>query len=159
RADQAKAMLSKVAKVYKETPAANEAKAALERSAQDLPLFATGPIVVAEAAKPLPAPSAPPPAAVVDATPKNAEPAKGNAQLVLPANPREAVVVPPSVRDAAGPSRAMATARPLPAGYRANLQAGIHESGWPLVISGDRDGAAMLLVPGGTFTMGSNDGL
>ena len=35
---------------------------------------------------------------------------------------------------------------------------GIHESGWPLVIVGDRDGAPMVLVPGGTFSMGNNEG-
>ena len=63
-------------------------------------------------------------------------------------------------RSGTPPHRAGATttARPLPPGFQANLQAGVHESGWPLVIVGDRDGAPMILVPGGTFTMGNNDG-
>ena len=33
-----------------------------------------------------------------------------------------------------------------------------HESGWPFVIVGDRDGAPMVLVPGGTFSMGTSEG-
>jgi formylglycine-generating enzyme len=156
QAEQAIDMLHKVVKVYKDTPTANEAKAALDRTEQNLPLFATGPIVVAQAEKPAPAPSAPAPRAVVDAKPIEAT--KGQAALVLPANPSEAVVVPPSLRSTAGASKGMTTSRPLPPGFQANLQAGVHESGWPLVIVGDRDGTPMMLVPGGTFTMGSNDG-
>ena len=42
QADQAIAMLNKVVKVYKDTPTAGEAKAALDRSAKNLPLFAPG---------------------------------------------------------------------------------------------------------------------
>src|SRR5262249_20658351 len=49
-------------------------------------------------------------------------------------------------------------ARTLPPGFRAQPNAGVHESGWPLVIVGDRDGAPMLFVPGGTFTMGNDQG-
>ena len=158
QADQAIAMLHTVVKVYKETPTANEAKAALARAEKHLPLFSAGPIVIAEAEKPAPPPSSPPPRAVVDATPSEGHAGNGQAALVLPANPSEAVVVPPSARTADAPSRAMTTARALPAGFQANLQAGVHASGWPLVIVSDRDGAPMMLVPGGTFTMGNNDG-
>jgi formylglycine-generating enzyme required for sulfatase activity len=157
-ADQAIAMLNTIVKVYKDTPTATEAKAALARSEQDLPLFAKGPIVVAEEEKPAPAPAAPPPKAVVEAKSNEAPSGNGQAALVLPANPPEAVVVPPSVRTADAPSRAMTNARALPPGFQANLQAGVHASGWPLVIVSDRDGAPMMLVPGGTFTMGANDG-
>ena len=152
-------MLNTIVKVYKETPTANEAKAALARSEKNLPLFATSPIVIAEAEKPAPPPSSPPPKAVVNATPSEGHAGDGQAALVLPANPSEAVVVPPSVRTADVPSRGATNARPLPPGFQANLQAGIHASGWPLVIVSDRDGAPMMLVPGGTFTMGTNDGL
>ena len=160
QSEQAIAMLNTLVKVYKETPTANEAKAALARSQNNLPLFATGPIVVAEAEKPAPPPGSPPPAAVVNATSSEGHAGTGQAALVLPANPPEAVVVPPpSVRTADGPSRVTTNARPLPPGFKANLQAGIHASGWPLVIVSERDGAPMMLVPGGTFTMGSNDGL
>jgi sulfatase modifying factor 1 len=161
RADQAIAMLNKVVKAYKETPAADEARAALDRSEKNLPLFATGPIVVAEPEKkaPAPGPEPPPPKAVVEATPTDGQAAKGQAALVLPANAPEMVVVPPSVRERAAPPGAAIAARPVPAGFQANLQAGVHESGWPLVINCVRDGAAMVLVPGGTFTMGNNEGL
>ena len=34
----------------------------------------------------------------------------------------------------------------------------MHASGWPLEIVGDRDGVPMVLVPGGSFTMGRDDG-
>ncbi len=156
--DRAIEMLTRLVKVYKETPTAAEAKAALDRAKKDLPLFAKGPIVVAEAEKPAPEPVAPAPKVVVDVKPAEPPPAKGQAALVLPANPAESVVVPPSVRNTAAPSGAAVTARPVPSGFQADVQAGVHPSGWPLVIIGDRDGAPMVLVPGGTFTMGNNDG-
>jgi formylglycine-generating enzyme required for sulfatase activity len=72
---------------------------------------------------------------------------------VLPANPAETPVIPPSNQP-----RLAAAARPLPPGFQPNLEAGVHDSGWPLVIVGDRDGAPMVLVPGGTFTMGNDEG-
>ncbi len=161
RSDQAIAMLNKVVTAYKGTATADEASAALDRSEKDLPLFATGPIVVATPEKKAPAtsPSAPPPEAVVAAKPNDGQAAKGQAALVLPANAPEMVVIPPSVRERAAPAGAAVAARPVPAGFQPNLQAGVHESGWPLVITCDRDGAAMVLVPGGKFTMGNNEGL
>ena len=57
------------------------------RSEKNLPLFATGPIVVAEAEKPPRHRARHPPTAVVDATPSEAQAAKGQAVLVLAANP------------------------------------------------------------------------
>ncbi len=48
--------------------------------------------------------------------------------------------------------------RPLPAGFRARQEAGVHPSGWPLEITCDQDGAAMVLIPGGSFLMGRDDG-
>jgi formylglycine-generating enzyme required for sulfatase activity len=48
--------------------------------------------------------------------------------------------------------------RTLPPGFKDKPEAGRHESGWPLVIVGERDGGTMVLVPGGTFTMGSDSG-
>jgi formylglycine-generating enzyme required for sulfatase activity len=48
--------------------------------------------------------------------------------------------------------------RPLPNGFRKITEAGKHESGWPLMIAGDRDQVPMVLVPGATFTMGSDRG-
>jgi formylglycine-generating enzyme required for sulfatase activity len=153
--DQALAMLARVIKVYKETQAAKDAQAAIDRAAKNLPLFSDGPVVVAQAEERTPDPAPPP--AVVAATPEQPQTGKGKAALILPANPSEAVVVPPTAPATDGTSKVAATHRTLPQGFQANLDAGTHESGWPLVIVGDRDGAPMVLVPGGTFTMGTND--
>jgi formylglycine-generating enzyme len=158
RTDQAVAMLNRVLTVYKGTPAAREAKAALDRSEKNLPLFSDRPLVLAQNEQPQPPPSASPPPAVVHASPVQPQAAEGQAALVLPANPPEVVVVPPTPAPGAVPTVAGISSRPLPQGFRANLNAGIHESGWPLVIEGERDGAPMFLVPGGTFLMGSNEG-
>ncbi len=151
-------MLNKVAKVYKGTAAARDALAALDRASKKLPLFSDGPLIVAEPEEKK-APAAPPPPAVVDATPSQPQPARGEVALVLPANPAEVVVGAPGLSANVGnASKVAIPQRTLPSGFQANLDMGTHESGWPLVILGDRDGAPMLLIPGGTFSMGSNEG-
>jgi formylglycine-generating enzyme required for sulfatase activity len=48
--------------------------------------------------------------------------------------------------------------RTLPKEFSAKSEAGVHGSGWPLAIVGNRDGATMVFVPGGTFTMGNDAG-
>ena len=158
--DQAIKMLIKVVAVYKGTQTAAEAKAALDRPKHNLPLFTDRPTVVAEAKADEPPPSQPsPPTAVVTAEPDHPPPTQGNATLVLPANPSEMIVAPPPLREKIEERQGQ---QHHPAhchrGSSAKLDAGIHESGWPLVIVGDRDGAPMVLVPAGTFTMGSNEG-
>ena len=153
RTDLAIGMLNRVVKVYKGTPTADAAQAALDRPQQNLPLFTDRPVVVADKNAPPPPPSPPSPPAVVAVTPDQTQPAQGEAALVLPTNPAESLANPPPYQP-----RAATTTRALPAGFQPVLQAGVHESGWPLVIAGDRDGALMVLVPGGTFTMGTNDG-
>jgi formylglycine-generating enzyme len=158
RNEQAIAMLSRVVKVYNGTPTASAAQAALDRSEKNLPLFPDRPIVLAEPDATKPAPSPPEPPAVVAAKPEEPQAAHGQAALVLPVNPSESLAVPPSLPGRAVASNKSITPRALPQGFQANLQAGIHESGWPIVVVGDRDGAPMVLVPGGTFTMGSNEG-
>ena len=96
--------------------------------------------------KQAPAAAASRPKAVVLATPPESQPTKGQAALVLPSNAPEMVVVPPSVRTAGVPSGAVTAVavRPVPSGFQANPQAGVHESGWPLVIKrhDDRDSRA-----------------
>jgi hypothetical protein len=154
--ESAVAMLEKVIKVYKGTPAAKESQAALDRAAKNLPLFSDRPLVVAQAQEP--PPSSDPPPAVVTATPDQPKAAEGKAALILPANPREVVVAPPTAPSSVANAGVAVTSRALPAGFQANTDAGTHESGWPLVIVGDRDGSPMVLVPGGTLTMGNNDG-
>jgi sulfatase modifying factor 1 len=158
--DQAVAMLNKVVKVYKGTATAKDSLAALDRASKKLPLFSDGPLVVAQPEETKAPTAAPPPPAVVDATPSQPQHAKGEAVLVLPANPAEVVVgAPAPSANLATPSKAAISQKTLPSGFQANLDMGTHESGWPLVIVGDRDGSPMVLVPGGTFTMGSNEGL
>jgi len=68
-------------------------------------------------------------------------------------------VAPPALREKIENAKATnVPARPVPTGFRAKLEAGVHESGWPFLIVGDRDGALMVLVPSGSFTMGNDDG-
>ena len=57
-----------------------------------------------------------------------------------------------------GPGRTPAAVHQPPSRLQGQAEAGIHSSGWPLVIVGDRDGAPMVFVPGGTFTMGNDSG-
>ena len=156
--DQALAMLNKIVKVYKGTSAARDSLAALDRASKNLPLFSDAPLVVAQPEEQKAATESPPPA-VVNATPVEPQPAQGQAALVLPVNPAEMVVgAPGSSAKVANASKASIPQRTLPAGFQANLDMGTHESGWPLVIVGDRDGSPMMLVPGGTFTMGASEG-
>ncbi len=276
---QAVAMLKRIVSVYKGTVAAGQAQAALDRPAQKLPLFPTGPSILAEkkAAVPgSPGPSAgsppqmasiasgaptgpprnpgqvgttpPPQLAMVGPPPNSAnppgsrsgappvnmnpgvvgvspapapptnasttggpapspvptavpstpptqpsmtpapgmvpptivsatgpvQPATGPTQPMNPANPPagpgDAAVIVPSARgestgappagNISGGERTVAArpARMLPPGFRAKPEAGVHESGWPLVIVGERDAAPMVLVPGATFMMGSDTG-
>ena len=158
--DHAIAMLNKVVTVYKATQTAADAKAALDRPKHNLPLFVDRPTVVAEPKPSEPPPSQPPtPVAVVTAEPVQTQPTQGNATLVLPSNPSEMIVAPPSLRDKIASARANdITPRALPKEFRPKLEAGVHESGWPLVIVGDRDGALMVLVPSDSFTMGNDEG-
>ena len=79
--------------VLQGTKTAGEAKEALDRPKQNLPLFLDRPAVAAEPApEPRPSPSRPPPQ-VVTAEPKQTE---GNATLTLPANPAELTPSQPS---------------------------------------------------------------
>ncbi len=48
--------------------------------------------------------------------------------------------------------------RPLPVGFHKNPNVTMHASGWPLQIVCDRDGATMVLIPGGTYRVGRDDG-
>jgi formylglycine-generating enzyme len=80
--------------------------------------------------------------------------------LVPPANPPAAPEMPATVAraDTGKPDLAPRGLAPrvLPPGFEAKVEAGVHESGWPLAILGKRDHSTMVLVPGGTFIMGSD---
>jgi formylglycine-generating enzyme required for sulfatase activity len=82
--------------------------------------------------------------------------------LTLPANPAEPTpsqLSPLAAADSPdGTTKVPARARMLPPGFSPKAEAGLHPSGWPLSIVGDRDGATMVFVPGGVFTVGNDDG-
>ncbi|HEV3166040.1 MAG TPA: SUMF1/EgtB/PvdO family nonheme iron enzyme [Isosphaeraceae bacterium] len=152
-------LLEKVKTTYPQTPAAKDAQEALDRPKQGLPLFVDGPAVAAKHTEPAPAPVDPPKAIVSVHEAQPTAPVTGqskvDAQIVPPSSPAE-----PRAPGAgnAQPAAAGVVSRPLPAGFRARAEAGVHASGWPLEIVGDRDGATLVLVPGGSFTMGRDDG-
>ncbi len=159
RTEAAVALLEQLVTTYKNTPAAGEAREALERPARNLPLFLDRPTVEAEAPPP-PAPTPPPepPAVVIARTPNAPAQGEEEAQLTPPVNPAEPIVSPPSVA-ATATVAAIADEPPertLPTGFSARPEAGVDPSGWPLVIVGDRDGAPMVFVPGGVFTLGDD---
>jgi formylglycine-generating enzyme required for sulfatase activity len=157
RTEQAIEMLEKIVKVYSGTPTATDAQAALDRPKQNLPLFIERPTVLAEPEKSEPKPSPPPPA-VVNAVPEKPRAGQGDAALVLPSNTPEAIVTAPADRGRIATIKPGVKPRALPSGFQPRPELGVHESGWPIAIVGSRDGATMVLIPGGTFNMGSNDG-
>ncbi len=165
--EQAIAMLKKVTTVYKGTPSAVESKAALARSTNNLELFPEHPIVVPQVkpTAPAPAPTPAPPPTVIAANPTPAPPPTGPRMttVVLPANPPETIVAPSELQEKMASAAnqqtiAQPAMRALPPGFHAKADASIHESGWPAVIVGERDGAPMILIPSGTFVMGNDEG-
>ena len=263
RTDHAIGMLKRVVASYKGTTAAAEARVALERPKQGLPLFPDGPAVVAvrdpvapppratptPAVNPAPPPTSPGPAqgplalaptrppaqpspsspvpqgpvsmvptqpptltvqqargpvSMVPTQPQSQSPQPAQAPVAPPQGPVSMVPTQPPSRSiqpepipsnsnrpppppgsgqvamivpapAGGPPVTLnpadsvdrkpaeiaaqgLTQRPLPHGFAAKAESGLHESGWPRMIVGERDGAPMVLVPGGTFTMGSDSG-
>jgi formylglycine-generating enzyme len=156
RSDEAVALLEKLVKTYKTTKTAGEAREALKRPEQNLPLFLDRPAVQADApAPPAAEPAAPPTEVVVARAPE----VKGNATLVPPVNPAELTpsqVATVAAEEADAPATTANVDRKLPPGFTAKTEAGVAPSGWPLLIVGDRDGAPMVFVPGGVFTMGDD---
>ena len=150
-------ILKRVTTSYAATRASAEAKEALAHPEQNLPLFLDRKTVLATPdGSPAPPPKPPEeaPKAVVNATPSNVPAAKGaQASLVLPANAPEAAPPPPST----APAVAQAVGKPLPKDFKARDRSGVHATGWHLEIIGNRDGAPMVLVPGGTFIQGRDD--
>ena len=142
--------LGKVLKLFPKTRAAEAATAALERRRQNMPYFLDGPAVVAEAAAPLPEPPPPP---MVEAAPPVPPPGTALADVRALAHPPE-----PRRPTGLAMERAEVAPRPLPEGFHARTEAGVHPSGWPLEVVGDRDGGTLMLVPGGTATLGRGDG-
>jgi sulfatase modifying factor 1 len=164
------AILAKLKDRYPHSKAADDATAALDRSRRNLPLFSNGKDPVAKAATPAkpgaPAstPSkgtevaktaAPEPAKGTEvAKIAPAEAAKGEAALATP--PPPAVAVAPKI-EIPKPKQVVPPNLP-PAGFHMREGGSIHPSGWANEIVGDRDSNLMVLIPGGSFTMGRDDG-
>jgi len=151
---EATVILQRLVKSYPKTAAAVAAKEAIDRPAQNLPMFVDEEMVVASAttkARPSGAPSV----SAIDAGAAVVSPdMSGNATLQLNPNPAEAPRA-PSDRTEAKPA---VPARSLPAGFRIEPESGVHASGWPYQIVSDRDGSVMVLVPAATFIQGRDDG-
>jgi formylglycine-generating enzyme required for sulfatase activity len=147
----ARQQLERIVATFPDTKAAGLARAGIDRGDRGLPLFVDGDAMVAQPEAPPPAAIAPEPV-VVAARPGGEAPV-GATLIAAPA-------VPPEPRQETGlaPETADVPPRALPEGFRARPGAGVHPVGYPLEITCDRDGGAMVLVPGGTFLMGRDDG-
>lgn len=155
-AQGAMVVLNKVVTTYPKTPAAAEARQALDRPSRNLPLFLAPSTVVASPGEAAPtAAGQPVPVVRAEAVrPPSIRPgATAEASLDLPPNPAEAPRSAPTGAVAPG----SAVARVIPAGFRARTEAGVHASGWPNQIVSDRDGATLVLVPAGTYVQGRDD--
>jgi sulfatase modifying factor 1 len=152
-------LLDKVVGSYQGTAAARDAMHAIDRQRRNLPLFgvdlpeqATGPRPPTPAKVAVAAASPGPVAAAVPSPPVDAIPGP-----IAPAPPRGLDAANPSIIGQ-GTAAAPSPVKPLPLGFRQKPGTTIHPSGWPLQIVSDRDGGAMVLVPGGSFLMGREDG-
>lgn len=138
---------------YPDTSAAEKARGSLRNAEQGLPLFVDVPLVVARPVAPASIPMARPEEAVVVVPP--AAPVAGEAEVAIARPPTP----PEPYRDLGLPREpAQVALRPLPPGFRPRAEVGLHASGWPWEITCDKDGSALVLVPGGSFTMGRDDG-
>jgi sulfatase modifying factor 1 len=171
RVTESVALLEQVVKVYPATVAAGEAREALGRSRQKQPLFpdrvepetksATTPRHETRAAETLAGSSQTGSSeAAGEVLPTSAgtlaKHSDGSSEATPPETPAvalEAVRMAPAPAIPLPPPR-----RVLPPGFAADSSAGVHPSGWPLVIVGERDGATMALVPGGVFSIGNDQG-
>lgn len=145
---QALAFLDQIARDHPRTNTANQAREAQERADRGLPLFLEGPIVQAVRVEPAP----PPATAAVNLPP---EPAATTPPVDVSASTR---ILGPTAPAGSTLPRASVAARPLPSGFLPRTEAGVHESGWPIEIVCERDGAVMVLVPASTFTLGRDNG-
>ncbi len=144
REEPARLRLALLVQNFPTTKAGAEAREALARKDRGEPLF--------------PDPNAPPKPAPPPPEPELA-PAPVVAEVVTPPPPPPPEVEPEPRRETGlDIPRADVPPRPLPAGFRARVEAGVHASGWPLEITCDRDGASMVLVPAGFYAAGSDTG-
>ena len=143
-------LLRRITRHYDGTDAGKIALAALDRERRNRPLFAvedpknpTGPTTPTKPAAPQPI--NPGNVGLVASTgvaggPTGPTPPTGPSIATSPSKPPEIVV------------------RPLPNGFRPDQTAPVNPTGWPTRIICDRDQATMILIPGGEFLMGRDDG-
>jgi len=145
--------LNKILETYPKSAAAAEARAALERAEQGLPVFPDGTLVIARNESAVQEPVAAP-VEIVATTPQASVPV-GAAYVSVQAPP-----TPPDPYAALALPLQLGTVAPnaLPEGFRPRIEAGVHPSGWPWEITCDRDGAAMRFVPPGEYRMGRDSG-
>ena len=157
------AMLNTIVKVYKETPTANEAKAALARSEKNLPLFRHHPDRHCRKPRSLALPPSflPPPKAVVNATPEASgqcrrragragaacyNPIRGGCGATISQDRRRTKPEPRRHCRSAPASRGF---KPIFKRESTRRAFGCWSSSEVIVMV-----PSMMLVPGGTFTMG-----
>ena len=162
--DEAAMTLQHLVSLYPLTQAAVHARLALERISQGKPPFADTPTSTLSSA-----PVEPPPAD------SSTAPGVGDTSRRKPFIGIPRGVVQTQIKEdseqgtASSPSRTApprgstlarseATPRPLPDGFVAVHEAGVHGSGWPIEILCIKDQSHMQLVPSGEFEMGGMDG-
>lgn len=143
RTETAVALLERLVATYGNTPAAAQAREALERASQNLPPFFELPAAAVAAPTPTP-------------TPKPKPPAVADARTEAAPKPKASTVEAPTTDNAAQARTESPEKKILPVGFSAQPGSGLDPSGWPLVIIGERDGAPMVFIPGGVFTMGDD---
>jgi formylglycine-generating enzyme required for sulfatase activity len=153
KADETLKRLHRIVTDYPKTPAANEAREALKRGDDGLPLFVDAPLVIGKKAESTEPPE--PPKPTVEAEPPQPSAAPGTSDVVVTAPAAKAE---PRRMTGLVMPRANVPPRKLPEGFHARPEVGVDRSGWPWEITSDRDGATLVLVPGGSFKMGNDAG-
>ena len=151
-------LLTQVVESFPKTKAAKSAQEALDNPRKNLPLFVDTPAISAKAVETGPPPEEKKPD-VVAVAPK--APSTTKAEFVPPPTPPDAYKTTNLPLDRVPDEdlkNGKVQVRPLPAGFRPRFEAGVHPSGWPLEITCDKDGAAMVFIPGGEFTQGRDAG-
>ncbi len=153
-------LLNKVVKTYPGTAAAREALHAIDRNRHGQSLFGDDSTALASrtrsASSAASTPTGPSPPKPEPKAPVAPAPAPDPAIAATTSPP---IIAPqPAPLPITAPAPAPIALKPLPRGFRPKPNATIHASGWPTRIVCERDGAEMVLVPGGTFLMGREDG-
>lgn len=138
--------LELVKESFKNTKAAEEAQAALDRMADGFPLFPGGPVVQASEVGP------------EEETTVSAEQAQAQATAGAVAAQVQTPEAPPEPEPVAAAEPSQPVRKLLPEGFHARPGAGLDESGWPREILCDRDHSTLVFVPEGTYLLGNNQG-